>query len=300
MNKNILLVVTVFCFSFFSSCAKFGSSHRAGKVMKALSCPQGMVMVPAYKGYTSSAFCVAKYEMKKSEQGRALSSPKGVPWVRIDRIEAQKKCQEKGKGFDLISNDEWQTLARDIESVSFNWAKGERGHLKGISRGHSDGIPDQALEASPDDHQGCLGTQQYCTSKIWHSQRRTHKLSNGEIIWDLAGNVWEWVKDNNSHKYGEDAYLWQLTLKTHSQKYRLEEGPKRSAKEQFGPEGRYRFPQKDGGGLGFGTFSSRAGAIRRGGDWDNAAQTGIFSVNLNRSPRGDNPVTGFRCVYRAL
>ena len=23
--------------------------------------------------------------------------------------------------------------------------------------------------------------------------KRTHTLSNGEVIWDMAGNVWEWT-----------------------------------------------------------------------------------------------------------
>lgn len=299
VSKEVsMLYLIIFLLSFFSSCTIF-QSHRHIS-LEPQKCPEGMVMVPSHKGYVRTTFCVAKYEMKRDKEGRAVSAPDALPWVRINRLEAQTKCQEKGMGFDLISNDEWQALASNIESVAHNWARGQRGHEKGISRGHSDGIPDKALEASADDNQSCQGTQQHCTSTLWHSQRRTHQLSNGEVIWDLSGNVWEWVKDSNAHKYGEDAYLWQVTSETHPHKYVLGRGPKRSAKEQFGPREIYSFRRKDSGGLGYGTLSSRAGTIRRGGDWDNVDKTGIFSVNLNRSPMGDNPVTGFRCVYHGV
>ena len=30
----------------------------------------------------------------------------------------------------------------------------------------------------------------------WHSRKRTHQFSNKEIIWDLAGNGCEWIKEN--------------------------------------------------------------------------------------------------------
>ena len=51
-------------------------------------------------------------------------------------------------------------------------------------------------------------------------QSRTHTLSNGEIIWDVSGNVWEWVKDDNSDGdngvYGDDAYMSQVTRTSHT------------------------------------------------------------------------------------
>ena len=49
-----------------------------------------------------------------------------------------------------------------------------------------------------DDNKGCHGTEQTCDGRTWNKQRRTHTLSNGEVIWDVSGNAWEWVKDDNS------------------------------------------------------------------------------------------------------
>ena len=32
----------------------------------------------------------------------------------------------------------------------------------------------------------------------WNDQRRTRTLSNGSVIWDFGGNVWQWVDYNNA------------------------------------------------------------------------------------------------------
>ena len=42
-----------------------------------------------------------------------------------------------------------------------------------------------------------FGTGQTCSSSVWDDQRRTLLLSNGNFIWDLAGNMWEWVDHYN-------------------------------------------------------------------------------------------------------
>ena len=40
---------------------------------------------------------------------------------------------------------------------------------------------------------------------LGNNERRTHTLSNGEVIWDVAGNAWEWVKDDsNNEVYGDN------------------------------------------------------------------------------------------------
>ena len=36
------------------------------------------------------------------------------------------------------------------------------------------------------------------------ANRRTFTLSNKQVVWDLAGNVWERMKDDNDQNYGTD------------------------------------------------------------------------------------------------
>ncbi len=51
---------------------------------------------------------------------------------------------------------------------------------------------------------------------------RTHVLSNGEILWDLAGNVWAWIDTqcDTTAWYNGGAYVeWNNANLTDSEKY---------------------------------------------------------------------------------
>ena len=129
------------------------------------SCPKGLIKAPSLHNYTMSPFCVAKYEMK-SNLGLAVSGPQGLPWVMISRDHAIMACKDMGDKYDLISNDEWQSLARNIESVSANWDQGFVGSAGGLNQGHSDNVPSTALAAGDDD-KACVGTGQICSDTVW-------------------------------------------------------------------------------------------------------------------------------------
>ena len=79
------------------------------------------------------------------------------------------------------------TIAQNVLSVASNWSSGVVG-TGFIYNGHNDGTPNNALAASTD-NDGYSGTGQTTGSK----QRRTLTLTNGEVIWDLAGNVYDWT-----------------------------------------------------------------------------------------------------------
>ncbi len=254
-----------------------------------LACPANFLFVPESSGLTNTSdVCVAKYEAKQ-DQNRAQSIPQGLPWNQISRDNAIVACRANGPQYDLIANKEWQSVARSIEAVPENWdTNSDRTGLLNV--GHIDGAPASALAASADDNDSCFGTGQTCSLAIWNSQRRTHRLSSGEIIWDIGGNLEEWVSDQPTQVWGPDSPIALLTNQT---PYLM------GAKDMFGPFGDFGSLLSPYGNLGQAIFSNPLGtAISRGGRYSNGGSLpGIFNLdmNLNGAPRNQ---TTFRCVFR--
>ena len=312
-------------------------------------CPTGgaegeYILVPGNSGYGTSDFCVMKYEAKSerdsdsqinswgclegtancgqddwvlntlAEASTPVSVETGRPWREISRDQALAECQSLGAGFDLITNGEWQTIARNIELQTNNWEEGVVGGVSTgnggtnsnrLNRGHADDAPSEPLAANASDSQGCEGTGQTCNGGSggdWNLEKRTHNLSNGEVIWDIGGNVWEWVKDNNSNSYGTYSYISQITFITHPNSYALSGGSTtaaRIAKDQFGPFEDYTsLSSIDYGGLGYGFVNSDVGAVLRGGVWYDDTYSGVFAANLFNGPSFSSFDLGFRCVFR--
>ena len=186
-------------------------------------CPDGYVPVPGDVKYgTAQGFCVAKYEMKCALDASptvGLTAPdtgyhtynnsstacatdrapqsiaSGYPIANITQTNAQTYCSNLGTGYHLITNNEWMTIARNVEKNASNWTGGTVGS-GGIWRGHTDNDPALALEANSDDSQGYYGTNNTAPSE----EKRTFTLSNGKVLWDIAGNVWEWNNDTIRRK----------------------------------------------------------------------------------------------------
>ena len=282
-----------------------------------LNCPSGYIAIPANGDLGTGEFCVMKYEAK-DVSGVATSQPSGTPWVSIVRgtdgttaNSAWKACKDlnttnpvSGMTFDLITNAQWQAIARNIETAQSapgiyrNWSNGSTSGANALNRGHSDGAPSSALAAdtidNPDDDP-CIGTGQTdCSNQTvnlavpaevaTYSQKRTHTLSNGEVIWDIAGNVWEWVQEGYTNQ-GIDNYVSQLTSANGYNMLR------------WGPAGDFTAKSSgEYGGLGYGYLSGSGGAVLRGGHWGNFyTGAGVFAANLNDAPTDTNYDVGFRC-----
>jgi hypothetical protein len=94
--------------------------------------------------------------------------------------------------YALTSNPEWMTMARNIESVAINWTSGIVGNGC-IKQGN---ISQNYF--CNDIQSGFNGTNfniYTVPSGLTSSTNQLAKLifSNGEEIWDLAGNLYEWV-----------------------------------------------------------------------------------------------------------
>ena len=262
-------------------------------------CPSNFVAVPALTGYTTDGFCVAKYEMKQDDSNGAVSQADDLPWSNIFKADAILGCTTLGSGYDLITNDEWQTLARNIELVASNWNGNTVGSIGGLNRGHSDNSPASLIAASDDDSP-CFDTEQSCDATTWDREKRTHTLSGGEVIWDVGGNVAEWVKDENTSIYGARAYLVDVTRTSHRNSFSLSGGittTSRLAKDQFGPTGDY--PSQGSGdnrGLGYAYLHRDLGVVR-GGSFLQFAYAGVFTTSLSFNSSSRSNQIGFRCVY---
>jgi hypothetical protein len=204
-----------------------------------------------------------------------------------------------GTDYDLISNAQWQVIARNIESLDANWS----GLTVGsgfLNEGHSDGVP-AAILAIADTNDEFSGTGQ-----VIGDQKRTQVLSTGEKIWDFSGNVWEWVKDDNVVNYGADAFFSQVTTLSHTTTGTLDDGQARALKAQFGPTGDYTsLNASPFGHLGRAiTVGGTLGGIFRGGSYFNALtdsatdeEGGIFSTLTKYAATSTFGTGGFRCVY---
>ena len=260
------------------------------------ACPTGYVPIAALSPYTTSQFCVAKYEMK-NVSGVATSTATGTAWVNISRDSSITACTSIGTGYSLISNAQWQTIARNLEGVGFNWSGETVGSSGGMSRGHSDNSPGSVLSAVSDDNDSCSGTGQTCSLSTWSDQRRVHQLANGSYIWDIAGNVAEWVIDNNSTNFGGNPPIAVITTVSHPTTGSIG-GVSNNAYYHFGPAGNYTgLSTSPYGGLGYGYLNYSAGAITRGGSWNDSEASGVFAAYLGYDHDGAAPNFGFRCVW---
>ena len=291
-----------------SSSGESAPPQASETVTNSFICPTNFVAVPALTNYTTKSFCVMKYEAKNAGADTTsdttddipVSQAAGPPYVNINWNNSLQKCEGLGAtSYDLISNNEWQSMARNIENVASNWSTGVVGEGS-LNRGHSDNTPSNPLEASGDDNKACEKTEQTCSSSTWDSQRRTHTLSNGEVIWDMSGNVDEWMKDQNTSIFENDSYISQITNADYPNSKSLN-GDTRTLKGHFGPSGDHTgLSSSPYGGLGYGAlgaFGDEGVGILRGGNYSRNVNSGVFSTRLDIQDADPRDKTGFRCVF---
>lgn len=139
----------------------------------------------------------------------------------------------------------------------------------------------------------------YASGGANKSQLRTHILSNGNVIWDIAGNVWEWtdaiISQVDQPGIGNDGGAGSGNWGEWNVAYHL-----------VGAAANSR-PPDDGwtstNGIGrlwtYGRDETAATTYRafpRGGHWSYGANAGAFALNLYNSPSDVYSNFGFRCA----
>ena len=146
---------------------------------------------------------------------------------------------------------------------------------------------------STDNDKGYYGTGQiwsatgYSSGLANKAQLRTHILSNGNVIWDIAGNVWEWTDayvNGTVEKPTPVTDAWQEWTAVTNYLGLNYARPQNTAWNSANGIGQYYS----------GTVAGQRGFVR-GGDWGSGARDGVFTLNLYYAPSLVDTGIGFRC-----
>ena len=286
------------------------------KIVASITCPTGFIIVPGSSNYGTSSFCIMKYDAKiyGNDVGTAGYSPtnlpssraSGTPYVNISQTnaitQATKTVNQSGTTIanaHLTTEAEWLTVAQNVLGVASNWSGGAVGNGY-IYRGHSDNAPANSLAASTDTD-GYYGTGNSISSSP--EQKRTLTLTNGEVIWDLAGNVWNWTSGqtsgaNNQPGINGNGYFWR-DWKDLTNPGNLTPNPSPVATGISGSSGW----TANTNGIGVIYSDSDEVGLRgfiRGGVWNAGIDSGVLYLNLYNVPYDSYTYLGFRVSSSGL
>lgn len=263
------------------------------KTKNKISCPVDYAFVYGNSTLGTSNFCVMKFEAK-NVGGIATSQASGAPWTSISQTDAI--TASTAAGGHLITEAEWMTIAAEVLSVNHNWSSGEVGEGY-IYSGHNDNVPSSALVASDSDTDGYTGTGESAGS----NQKRTLYLKSGDVIWDFAGNMYEWtsyaqtmsnvgVSDDGAFFTWREWTLGSLSLGN------LPAGSRPSALASLpGLSGITSWNSTQGIGQVYARYPDTASrGFLRGGGRNSPPNAGVLSLMLSSSPSTTSSYNGFR------
>lgn len=313
------------------------NNNQGGGNQATLSCQTGWVVVPGNSTYNTTDFCLMKYNAKNvggtvtgssdingdgsfmSETylgGVATSQAAGQPWANISQTDAITAAQTAGAGAHLLTENEWMTIAHNILTQPANWCDADGSNCgaapgtagKVLASGHNDNSPSMPLEASTDDAQACYGTVTPGVNTVCGSasgtQKRTLTLSNGEVIWDLVGNVLHWTSGTETR-----GNLPSNSGSGGAFEYNIDTGFGFPVPDNWGTLA-YTNPavanplaaswgMSQGVGFLGSYFSSGSPAVMafvRGGYWVVGPVAGVFTLDLELEPDVSFPFVGFRAA----
>ncbi len=316
------------------------STQAVSSTQPTITCPENWVVVPGNSAYNTTDFCLMKYTAKNVggsitgtedfeddddnvvftsntySGGTATSQPNGQPWANISQTDAITASQTAGSGAHLVTENEWMTVAHNVLANPANWcdedgsncgnAPGTAGKI--LANGHNDNAPSQPLEASTNDSQACFGTitagvNTPCGTEAG-TQKRTLTLSNGEVIWDLVGNIAQWTAGTETR-----GNLPSFSGAGGPMEYNLDTGFGLDVPDNWGTlaytNPAIQNPAAANWGAaqrvgvlysGFSSGSSTVVAFFRGGTWDGGPGAGAFTLSLGNTPSDSGSAVGFRAA----
>jgi len=266
-----------------------------------------------YKNNTAGCYC------SSANSKNIVSVASGFPIAYIaqdDGTANDAKSYCEANGWHLITNNEWMTIARNAEKLGSNWCDsngtncgftpGQSG--KKLASGHNDntneaaagGDTGSAIIASTDDSQACYGTTTNGSNTCGGtgSQKRTLTLSNGEVVWDMAGNVWQWTDNTVLRKDQPDSatsgtpdvgFGWTDFSSGSTTRILVNNGQSASMGYDVVRPSNATWNANQGVGRIY-TYSdvndtnSTVCAFRRGASWGGSTGAGVFTLYLNFTP----------------
>jgi prepilin-type N-terminal cleavage/methylation domain-containing protein len=262
------------------------------------ACPSGFIPVPGSGTYGTNDFCVMKYAASHSDatsgaQGTSttpISAPSVQEWISVSQTTSIADAPNVANcpSCHLITEAEFLTIAQNVLSVPGNWNTGTVGSGY-IYSGHNDGAPNNALVADPSDSNGYAGE-----TNTGGNQRRTLTLSNGQVIWDLAGNVHEWTSGTSTTGVpgitGAGSSWREWTAITNPGSLSPNPFPATT-----GISGAINWNSSNGiGGILSNADASTLFGFVRGGYYSSTGYAGALSFIINNSPSGTYAFVGFR------
>ena len=233
----------------------------------------------------------------------------GYPIVDVSEIQAKQYCASIGA--HLLTNDEYMTIDTNAVEQGSNWYGGVVG-TNYVYSGHNDNNPAQASVASANDSQSCVGTDgpSSCGGAGTNtSQIRTYTLSNGSIIWDMAGNIWQEVQ-RSSKNQGDNTNTitpptcsngtagWEWCQWNSTTPYVTAYNDSSfSAATVAPPNSSWTSAQGVGQLYTYGSGANQGtNAFIRGGPWYNGSTDGPFTLHVGWGPGNTVSAVGFRCA----
>lgn len=266
-----------------------------------------------------------------SLDGKIISNINWMPIVYLNQATAINACRAMWEGYHLITNNEWMTIARNIEMQWNNWTWWIV-WVGGIYRWkNSFNNSDYTINSNPnnldcrwwmtytgmDDYRSLVVDWISTKCKLGNGRdKRELFLSNAESIWDLAGNVGEHVNKANSIygnwydvwklKIDNDpanwnityAWLWNESYSTHKIWWNSWTLPSDFRWKFWSINNWYNYLQGIWHLIGWYTNDTTypVNVFVRGWDSQGTTTSGIFSLQLTRTPTALYLNVGFRCA----